>query len=134
VAHVIDEDAEDAPRQENQDQEGHDKREDHVDPQQQDDGHESDQPTDTFLKELSGMTWLLALVTPCNMGGQDVIQELTSYSTQVASVITDACSIRAVIGHVHSCTEWTIIDRSSAISHAAFVVDDADDSDDNGLI
>jgi hypothetical protein len=42
AAHVIDEDAEDAPRQENQDQEGHDEKEDHTDPQQQDDGHESD--------------------------------------------------------------------------------------------
>ena len=42
VAHVIDEDAEDAPQQENQDQEGHDEKEDHTDPQQQDDGHESD--------------------------------------------------------------------------------------------
>jgi hypothetical protein len=91
-------------------------------------------PTDAFLEELSGMTWLLASVTPCNTGGRDAIQELTSYSSQAASVITDVRSIRAVIGRVHSRTEWTIIDRSSAISHAAFAVDDANDSDDDGLI
>ena len=35
-------------------------------------------PTNPFLEELSGMTWLLALVTPCNTGGQDAIQELTT--------------------------------------------------------
>ena len=29
------------------------------------------------------------------------------------------------------CTAWTIIDRSSEISHAAFVVDGVDDSDDD---
>jgi len=77
------------------------------------------------------MTWLLALVTPCNTVGRDAIQELTTYSSQAASVITDVCSIHAVIGCVHSCTAWTIIDRSSAISHAAFVVDGIDDSDDD---
>ena len=78
------------------------------------------------------MTWLLALVTPCNTGGRDAIQELTTYSSQAASVITDVRSIRAVIGRVHcSRTAWTIIDRSSAISHAAFVVDGVDDSDDD---
>jgi hypothetical protein len=54
-----------------------------------------------------------------------------SSSTQAASVITNVHSIRAVVGHVHSCTAWTIIDRSSAISHAAFVVDDDDDLDDD---
>ena len=75
------------------------------------------------------MTWLLALVTPCNTGGQDAIQELTTYSSQAASVITDVCSIRTVIGRVHSHTAWTIINHSSAISHAAFVVDGVDDLD-----
>ena len=34
-----------------------------------------DLPVDTFLQELSGVTCLLALVTPCNTGGQDVIQD-----------------------------------------------------------
>ena len=80
------------------------------------------------------MTWLLALVTPCNTGGRDAIQELTTYSSQAASVITDVRSIHAVIGRVHSRTAWMIIDCSSAISHAAFVVDGIDDSydDDDG--
>jgi hypothetical protein len=77
------------------------------------------------------MTWLLALVTPCNTGGRNAIQELTTYSSQAASVITDVRSIRAVVGRVHSRTAWTIIDRSSEISHAAFVVDGVDDSDDD---
>jgi selenocysteine lyase/cysteine desulfurase len=54
-----------------------------------------------------------------------------TYSTQAASVITDVRSIRAVVGRIHSHTAWTIIDCSSAISHAAFVVDDDDDSDDD---
>jgi hypothetical protein len=87
-------------------------------------------PTDPFLEELSGTTWLLALVTPCNTQGRDAIQEHTTYSTQAASIITDIRSIQAVIGRVHSRTEWAIIDRSPASSHATFAVDDIDDSDD----
>ena len=71
------------------------------------------------------------MVTPCNAGGRDAIQELTIYSSKAASVITGVRSIHAVIGRVHSHTAWTIIDRSSAISHAAFVVDGVDDSDDD---
>jgi hypothetical protein len=31
---------------------------------------------------------------------------------------------------VHSRTDWAIIDRSSALAHAAFEVDNAEDSDD----
>jgi hypothetical protein len=87
-------------------------------------------PEDAFLGELSGVTWLLALVTPCNTGGRDAVQEYTTYSTQAASVITDLRSIRAVVGRVYSRTDWAIVDRSSALSHAAFEVDDAEDSDD----
>jgi len=87
-------------------------------------------PTDPFLDELSGTTWLLALVTPCNTQGRDAIREHTTYSTQATSIITDVRSIRAVVGRVHSRTEWAIIDRSPASSHAAFAVDDIDDSDD----
>jgi hypothetical protein len=42
VAHVIDEDAENAPQQENHDQGGHDEKEDQNDPQPSDDDHVSD--------------------------------------------------------------------------------------------
>ena len=87
-------------------------------------------PTDPFLEELSGTTWLLALVTPCNTQGRHAILEHTTYSTQAASIIMDVRSIRAVVGRVQSRTEWAIIDRSPASSHAAFAVDDIDDSDD----
>ena len=86
-------------------------------------------PIDAFFEELSGATCLLALVTPCNTAGQDAIQEHTTYSNQAASIITDVRSIKAVIGRVHSRGNWTIIDRSSAVAHAAFVVDDIEDSD-----
>jgi hypothetical protein len=88
-------------------------------------------PVDDFLEELNRVTCLLALVTPCNTGGQDATQEYTTYSTQAASTITDVRSIRAVIGRVHSRTEWVIVDRSSKLSHAAFEVDGAEDSDDD---
>ena len=46
-------------------------------------------PTDLFLEELSGTTWLLALVTLCNTQGRNVIQEHMTYCTQAASIITD---------------------------------------------
>jgi len=90
-------------------------------------------PMDPFLKELSGTTWLLTLVTPCNTQGQDAIQEHMTYSTQAVSIITDIRLIQAVIGQVHSHTEWVIIDHSPASSHAAFAVDDIDNSDDELL-
>jgi len=86
-------------------------------------------PDDEFLGELSGKTWLLALVTPCNTRGRDAIRQHTTYSTQTVSIIMDVRSIRAVVGRMRSHVEWTIIDRSSAISHMAFAVDDIDNSD-----
>jgi hypothetical protein len=68
---------------------------------------------------------------------RDVIRDHATYTTKPSSIITDIQSIQAVVGRVHSRTKWTIIDRSIALSHAAFKVDEmdnADDESDNDLL
>jgi hypothetical protein len=87
-------------------------------------------PNDPFFGMLSNSTFLLALVTPCNTAGHDVTKELTAYTSQAASVITDLRSVVAVVGWVWSHTEWTIIDRSHASAYAVFGEDDVVDTED----
>jgi hypothetical protein len=86
-------------------------------------------PDDPFFGVLRNSTCLLALVTPCNTAGHDATKELTTYSSQAASVITDLRSVVAVVGRVWSHTEWTIIDRSRMTAYAVFEGDNVIDTE-----
>ena len=49
---------------------------------------------------------------------------------QAAYIITDIQLIKAVVGCVHSCTEWAIIGHSLASLHLTFTMDNVDKLDD----
>jgi hypothetical protein len=87
-------------------------------------------PKDNIFQDLGGTTCILALIIPCNTMGCDATVEMTTYTTTAASIITNLCSIKVVVGLVESQARWTIIDRSRSLAHEAFANEGAAEDDD----
>ncbi|KAI0662144.1 hypothetical protein C8Q70DRAFT_879661, partial [Cubamyces menziesii] len=79
----------------------------------------------TIWGSLAGNTLLLALITPCNTGGEDATTELTLYEGYRAQIVVDLQSIQAVVGRVASRHQFGIIDRSGTYARTVFVAEEA---------
>jgi hypothetical protein len=54
-------------------------------------------PNDPVFGLFKGKLRLLAHITPCKTDGKDATQELTTYRTETAGIVTDLSTIRASV-------------------------------------
>lgn len=92
-------------------------------------------PKDPFLEVFLGRTLLLALITPCKTKGHDTVKEMTTYSIQLALIVTDLQSVQVVVGSVHSQGLWTIINHPDTFADTLFASrDNINEDDDDDLM
>ena len=84
-------------------------------------------PDDPAFGAFRGKLRLLVHITPCKTDGKDATQELTSYRSETAAIVTDLGTICTVVRRVQMTgrgpgtqRHWGIIDRSSALTRATF--------------
>ncbi|KIK95759.1 hypothetical protein PAXRUDRAFT_776112, partial [Paxillus rubicundulus Ve08.2h10] len=75
---------------------------------------------DTFFANLSGKSLTLALITPWNTDGKLESKENMYMTTHKASIVTDICSLKAVVGLVETYKKWGVINWVPATVMTSF--------------
>ncbi|KAF9223907.1 hypothetical protein BS17DRAFT_754034 [Gyrodon lividus] len=87
-------------------------------------------PIDPFFANLSGKSLALALIKPWNTDGKLTSKENVYMTTRKASIVTDICSLKAVVGLVETHKKWGVINQAPATVATSFAEDNAaEDSD-----
>ena len=68
-------------------------------------------PNHNFFRDHKNKTLLLALVTPLQTNNQDATKTLVSYTAELAPIIMDFRSVKALTGRVQVKNQWWIIDQ-----------------------
>ena len=66
-------------------------------------------PSDAYWGSLSGMTLILTLIVPWNTRGKSATEGNVYMTSHLASVMTDARNLEAVVGLIKTRNKWGII-------------------------